>query len=98
MRSLASALIEYGKITTTIARAKELRPYIEKLITKARTGDVHARRIVANRLGNNTKAVKKLVDDVAPQFKDRNGGYTRVVKLPRRDGDAAEMAVIEFVS
>lgn len=98
MRSLASALIEYGKITTTIARAKELRPYIEKLITKARTGDVHARRIVANRLGNNTKAVKKLVDDVAPQFKERNGGYTRVVKLPRRDGDAAEMAVIEFVS
>ena len=96
MRSLAIALIESGKIKTTEARAKELRPFIEKLVTKGRKGTLASRRLVAARLGGDS-SVKKLCDDISPKYKDREGGYTRITKLPCRPGDASSMAVIEFV-
>ena len=95
-RGQASSLILKGRITTTEAKAKELRPFIEKLITKARKNDLSARRIVSSRI-DNKKAVKKLVDEIAPKYETRQGGYTRIIKLPPRKGDAAKMALIEFV-
>ncbi len=95
MRSLASALVERGKIKTTEAKAKELRPYIEKLVTRAIKGDLASRRLIISKIGQ--IITKKLVDDIAPRYKDRNGGYTRVVKLSPRASDASKMAVIEFV-
>jgi len=94
MKSLASALVERGKIKTTEAKAKELRPYIEKLVTRAIKGDLASRRLLISKIGLQTK---KLVDDIAPKYKDRNGGYTRVIKLTPRASDASKMAVIEFV-
>jgi large subunit ribosomal protein L17 len=97
IRSLAVALITHEQIKTTEARAKELRPYIEKLITTAIKGDVAARRLVRSRLGNQETLANKLVDEIAPRYKDRQGGYTRIAKLPRRGGDASPMAIIEFV-
>ncbi|MFT7327909.1 MAG: large subunit ribosomal protein L17 [Crocinitomicaceae bacterium] len=97
IRSLAVALITYEKITTTEARAKELRPYIEKLITKGKKGDLAARRLIVARLGNQETLANKLVDDISKRFDDRAGGYTRITKLGRRGGDASPMAVIEFV-
>ncbi len=97
VRSLAIALITYEKIKTTEARAKELRPYIEKMITKARVGDVAARRTISSRLGNQESLANKLVDEITPRFEGRNGGYTRITKLPHRNGDASPMAIIEFV-
>ena len=97
IRSLAVALLTYEKITTTEARAKELRPYIEKMITRARKGDIVSRRLIRARLGNQETLANKLVDDIAPRFEGREGGYTRITKLPPRQGDASPMAVIEFV-
>lgn len=97
IRSLAIALITNEKITTTEARAKELRPYIEKMITTARNGDIHARRLIRSRLGNQETLANQMVDTIAPRFEGRNGGYTRITKLPQRQGDASPMAVIEFV-
>lgn len=97
IRSLAVALITYEKIKTTEARAKELRPYIEKLITKARNGDVASRRFIRARLGNQETLANKLVDEIAPRYEGRNGGYTRITKMPHRKGDASPMAIIEFV-
>ncbi len=97
IRSLAVALIQHERITTTEARAKELRPYIEKLITKAKKKDVAARRFITSRLGNQETLANKLVDEIAPRYLERQGGYTRVLKLPQRSGDASPMAIIEFV-
>lgn len=97
IRSLAVAMLTYEKIKTTEARAKELRPYIEKLITKAKKGDVASRRLLRARLGNQETLANKLVDEIAPRFADRNGGYTRITKMPHRKGDASPMAIIEFV-
>lgn len=97
IRSLAVALITYEKITTTEARAKELRPYIEKLITKGKKGDLASRRLIVARLGNQETLANKMVDDIAKRYEDRAGGYTRITKLGRRGGDASPMAVIEFV-
>lgn len=98
MRSLALSLINYKKIKTTEAKAKELRPYIEKLVTRAKTGTIFARRIISSNLGEGQDLlVKKLVDDVAPVYKDRKGGYTRITKLSPRLSDGAKMAIIEFV-
>lgn len=97
IRSLAIALIENEKITTTEARAKELRPYTEKMITLAKKGDIAARRVLRSRLGNQETISNRLVDDIAPRYVERNGGYTRITKLPQRQGDASPMAVIEFV-
>jgi len=93
---LAEGLIKEGKITTTEARAKELRTFVEPLITRAKKGTLASRRLVISRLGTEARA-KKLVDDIAPRYKDRQGGYTRVIKLPARKGDASPMAIIEFV-
>lgn len=98
VRSLMLALLEHGRITTTEARAKEIRPRIEKMVTRALNDSVANRRLLNARLGSNQEsAVKKLVEEIAPKYKDRNGGYTRIVKLPQRASDAAPMAIIEFV-
>jgi len=93
----ASSLIQHERIETTLPKAKELRRVVERLVTKGKSGTQHDRRNVFSFLRSNT-AVTKLFDDLAPRFKDRQGGYTRVLKLPEtRMGDAAAMAVIEFV-
>ncbi|MBI5140452.1 MAG: 50S ribosomal protein L17 [Candidatus Vogelbacteria bacterium] len=97
MRSLAKNLIENGKITTTEARAKELRPYIEKMITIGRGATPASRGVLTSKLGGGVVFVKKLVEEVSPKFKDTRGGYTRIVKLGKRLGDASPMAIIEFV-
>ena len=96
LRSLAVSLIGRGKIRTTEAKAKELRPFVEQLVTKGREGTLASRRLITARLGN-SKESKKLMDDIAPKYKDRSGGYTRIVKLPSRKSDGSKMAVIEFV-
>ena len=98
LRSLAGALIEHGSIVTTEAKAKELRGFIEPLITRGKTDSVANRRIIIARLGTtNTTLAKKLIETIAPQYKERAGGYTRVVKMGFRPGDAATKAIIEFV-
>ena len=96
LSNLAAALIKEERVTTTEARAKVLRPYVEKMVTKARRGDLHARRLVLRKIQDND-VVTKLFDDVGPRYEDRDGGYTRIVKLGPRRGDGAEMAIIEFV-
>jgi large subunit ribosomal protein L17 len=96
LANLTVALIEHEAVTTTQAKAKMLRPYAEKMITKARRGDLHARRTVLKK-SNNNEAVTKLFDDVAPRFADRPGGYLRITKLGPRRGDGAEMAKVELV-
>lgn len=96
LKSLASSLIIKKKIKTTDAKARELRPYIEKMVTRAKRNDVPSRRAMVSEIGTK-KAVKILFDDIAPSYKERPGGYTRIVKLPRRMGDGSKMAVIEFV-
>jgi len=97
LRSLALSLIIRKKIKTTEAKAKELRPYIEKIITQARTNTLNSRRIILSRLFNQVEEVKKLFDEIAPKYKDRKGGYTRIIKLPPRKSDGSRMAIIEFV-
>lgn len=97
MRNLAMELIDHGKIKTTQAKAKALRPYVEKLVTLAKEDSVHNRRLVLSKL-DNRNAVNKLFAEVAPKFKERNGGYTRIVKLAdKRVGDASKMGFIAFV-
>lgn len=96
LSNLAASLIVEERITTTETRAKQLRPYVEKMVTKARRGDLHARRTVLRKI-QDTGVVTKLFDDVAPRYEDRPGGYTRIVKLGPRRGDGAEMAIIEFI-
>jgi large subunit ribosomal protein L17 len=95
-RSLATSLVMYEKIQTTEAKAKALRPIIEKLITKAKKGDLHARRELIKYLYLEN-AVKKMIEEIGPRYKDRMGGYTRIIKTNARQGDAAKMAIIEFV-
>lgn len=95
MRSLAVALATHEKVTTTEAKAKELRPFFEKLITRAAKGDLYSRRMLATRLGSE-KYAKKLCEEIAPRYKDRAGGYTRITKLNPRKSDASPMAVIEL--
>lgn len=96
LRGLAISLIENGKIQTTTAKAKELRPFAERLVTFGKKGDVAARREVASLLGEPKDAVvKKLFDDIAPQYKERAGGYTRIIKMGRDSG--RDQAVIEYV-
>lgn len=97
LKGLTLALIAHGKITTTEAKAKELRPIVEKLITKANIGTLASRRLVISRLYSLKKEGSKLIDEIAPKYKGRSGGYTRITKLPRRAGDASKMAIIEFV-
>jgi len=95
-RNMSAALIKHEQITTTVAKAKELRPYIEKLVTLAKRGGLANRRLAMSRLMDDTQLVK-LFDILAERYKDRNGGYTRVIKAGIRASDAAPMAVIEFV-
>lgn len=97
LKGLMLALIAHGKIETTEAKAKELRPFIEKMITKANVGTLASRRLVISRLYNLTSEANKLINDIAPKYKERSGGYTRITKLPRRAGDASKMAIIEFI-
>jgi large subunit ribosomal protein L17 len=97
LSNLAAALFEHGKITTTEARARRLRPYAEKLITFAKRGDMHARRQVLTVVPNKG-IVHNLFTEIGPSFADRPGGYTRITKLGPRKGDAAPMAVIELVT
>lgn len=95
-RNMAAALIKHEQITTTVPKAKELRPYIEKLITLAKRGGLSNRRLAMSRLGDETQ-LKKLFDTLAERYSDREGGYTRVIKAGFRGSDAAPMAVIELV-
>lgn len=107
MMNLAGGLIKHGRIETTEAKAKELRPYVERLVTRARVDNLHNRRVVrrslrmhdtatARKAGERT-IVQMLFDEIAPWFVDRPGGYTRIVKTRNRSGDAAPMAFIEWV-
>jgi large subunit ribosomal protein L17 len=96
MSNLASALITHKKIKTTDAKAKELRSYIEPLVTFAKSGDLHARRQVLKKIPHKS-IVSELFDTIGPTFADRNGGYTRITKLGFRDNDRAPVSVIEFV-
>jgi large subunit ribosomal protein L17 len=95
INSLMRALVINGKITTTEAKAKELSKKIEKEITTAKAGDINARRKLAERFSEDL--VKKMVEEIAPKYVERKGGYTRVIKLGQRKSDAADMAVIELV-
>ncbi len=96
LRGLAAELIRHEKITTTLAKAKETRVVTEKLITHGKVGTLHHRRLALAKMPNK-RVVKKVFDDVAPRYADRHGGYTRIIKLGPRQGDAAPMAMIELV-
>ena len=104
LRNMATSVIAYGQIETTEMKAKELRSVVDELITLAKRGDLHARRqaasyvrdVVVNEATGQT-ALQKLFDEIGPAYKDRNGGYTRVIKTRVRRGDAAPMAIIELV-
>ena len=95
MKSLALALVLGNKIKTTDAKARELRPYVEKMITQGRLGTLASKRNLVSKIG--VIGAEKIVKDVAPKYKGRSGGYTRITKLPRRVSDGSLMAVIEFV-
>lgn len=95
-RNMSASLIKHEQITTTVAKAKELRPYIEKLVTLAKRGGLANRRLAMSRLMDDTQLVK-LFDVLAERYKDRNGGYTRIIKAGIRASDAAPIAIIEFV-
>ena len=97
LRSLARSLVIHEKITTTTARAKELRPFVERLITKAKTNDTSSHRLIAERLGSAPDAVKKLHETIAPRYAQRAGGYTRIVKVGPVGKRMVDSAVIEFV-
>ena len=95
-RNMAAALIKHEQITTTTAKAKELRPYVEKLVTLAKKGGLSNRRIAHSRIMDEAQE-RKLFEVIGPRYADRNGGYTRVIKAGIRASDAAPIAVIEFV-
>ncbi len=94
--NMAASLIEHEQIVTTLPKAKELRPIVEKLVTLAKRGDLHARRLAVSRVRDEAM-VRKLFETLGPRYQDRNGGYTRVLKAGFRYGDNAPVAVIEFV-
>lgn len=96
LTNMACSLIEHKRITTTVAKAKALRVFLEPIVTKARQDTMHSRRVVFSYL-NNKEAIKELYATVVPKIGDRPGGYTRILKLGTRPGDNAEMAMIEFV-
>lgn len=96
LRNLASGLIEHHQIRTTLAKAKALQPYVERLITYAKENSVHSRRLVFKFLQNRS-LVKKLFDEIVTKFEGRNGGYTRIVKLGQRRGDGAMMSIVQLV-
>ena len=94
--NMAASLIKHEQIVTTLPKAKELRPFVEKLVTLAKRGDLHARRQAISQV-RDVEQVGKLFATLGPRYKDRNGGYTRVLKAGFRHGDSAPVAVIEFV-
>jgi large subunit ribosomal protein L17 len=94
--NMAASLIKHEQIVTTLPKAKALRPVVERLVTLAKKGDLASRRLVVSRMGDETQT-KKLFDTLAPRYKTRAGGYTRVLKAGFRHGDNAPLAVIEFV-
>lgn len=96
LRAMVTFLLENGKIETTVTRAKEVRAMAEKMITIAKANDLHSKRQVYSYITKETVA-KKVMDEIAPKYVDRNGGYTRIVKIGPRRGDAAEMAIIELI-
>ena len=109
LRNLTSQLIEHGRITTTETKARRVQPFAEKVLTKAKRGDLHARRLVlatlfevkqveGERVKAKDKLVKKLFDEIAPTLEGREGGYTRITKIGPRKGDNAPMAVIEIIT
>lgn len=99
-KNMALSLVEHGRVKTTLAKAKEMKKYADKLITLGKKDTLHARRLAYTKLGNNhpaRKAVQKLFDVIAPAFVGRNGGYTRIYKIGHRKGDGAEMAYLEYL-
>jgi large subunit ribosomal protein L17 len=96
LSNLAMSILEKERVTTTLAKAKEVRGVVERMITYGKKGDLHARRLAATRI-NDDAVLRKLFDDIAPGYKERNGGYTRVLKTEDRKGDNAPMAIIELV-
>ena len=97
LANLSKELIEHERIETTLAKAKAVKPDVEKLITLARRGDLHARRQALSALGQDKFVVYKLFEEIAPRYEDRNGGYTRILKLGPRQSDATEMVFLELV-
>lgn len=97
MRNLSKQLIEHERIRTSQAKAKAVKPEVEKLITLAKRGDLHARRLLLKKLGQDKFAVHKLVEEIAPRYSTRPGGYTRIVKLGPRRSDSTEMVFLELV-
>jgi len=96
LHSLASNLFVREKIKTTLPKARELRPFVEKMVTHAKKNNLATRRLIVAKLGSQN-GVKKLFDNLAPKYIDKKGGYTRIIKLGVRTADGAEMAIIEFV-
>lgn len=96
MKNLAESLVLYGSIKTTKAKARALRTFVEPLVTKAKKGDLATRRYLIKKLYTD-KVVNKLINDLGPNYKDRKGGYTRIIKIGPRANDSAEMVRIEFV-
>ncbi len=97
LNNMAASLFAHGRVITTEARAKELRPFAEKLITLARRGDLHARRLVERRI-KDREILTRLFGDIGPRFAARPGGYTRILKLGHRPGDGADVARIELLA
>ena len=96
-RNLTVSVLRYERVKTTEAKAKEIRPRVERMITLAKRGDLAARRAVIAELPNEPLVVKKLFDEIAPKYADRTSGYTRIVRIGQRPGDAAEIVQIELV-
>ena len=96
LRAMVTYLLDNGKIETTVTRAKEVRSVAESIITTAKKDDLHSKRQIYSFITKEDVA-KKLFDDIAPKYKDRNGGYTRIIRIGPRRGDAAEMAIIELI-
>lgn len=96
LRNMAISLFKHGRIETTVAKAKELRQYAEPLITRAKKGDLHARRVVGRKI-HDREALTRLFEEIGPRYAERPGGYTRVIKVGHRSGDAADLAIIELV-
>ena len=97
LNNMATSLFEHGRVVTTEAKAKELRPFAEKLITLARRGDLHARRLVQRKI-KDRETLSRLFSEIGPRFAARPGGYTRILKLGHREGDGADIARIELLS
>ena len=97
LNNMATSLFEHGRVVTTEAKAKELRPFAEKLITLARRGDLHARRLVQRKI-KDRETLSRLFSEIGPRFAGRPGGYTRILKLGHREGDGADIARIELLA